>query len=142
MRKTLLALLCATSCSLVAAECDDYLKKLDPAWKSMEARVTKLVGQTGQRNLVDMAFAQVAVDACPGLAINAKGYRDAFAGLIKGKTKNAAEHRRFEQALMTDFGVYTGLILAESFIDKPGFCRSVDKVKASKAGPTRFWRAK
>jgi len=142
MKKILIALLCATSCSLAAAECDDTLKKLDPAWKSMESRVKRLVGLSGQRTLLDMAFAQVAVDACPDLAINAKGYRDAFAGLIKGKTQNAAEHRRFEHALMTDFGVYTGLILAESFIDKPAFCRSVDKVKAGKSGPTRFWTAR
>jgi len=138
MKQILFILVFAASFSVAAGECD-FIKKLDPAWKSMEARVTQLVGQAGQRTLLDMAFAQVAVDACPGLTINAKGYRDAFAGLIKGKTQNAAEHRRFEHALMTDFGVYTGLILAESFLDKAEFCRSVDNVKTRKAGPSRFW---
>jgi hypothetical protein len=141
MKKTAIAMLFVASAPAVAADVD-LIKKLDPAWKSMEARVSQLVGKSGQRTLLDMAFAQVAVDACPGLAINSKAYDDAFTRLSKGKTNDAGEHRRFEQALMTDFGVYTGLVVAESFLDKPGFCRSVEKVKAHKAGPTQFWSTK
>lgn len=141
MKKIALAMLFVASAPAVAADVD-LIKKLDPAWKSMELRVTRLIGKSGQRTLLDMAFAQVAVDACSGLAINAKAYDEAFTRLNSGKTKDAGEHRRFEQALMTDFGVYTGLVLAESFLDKPGFCQSVENIKTKKGGPTQFWATK
>jgi hypothetical protein len=141
MKKIALAMLFAASHPAVAADVD-LIKKLDPAWKSMESRVTRLVGKSGQRTLLDMAFAQVAVDACPGLAINAKAYDEALTRLSSSKTKDAGEHRRFEQVLMTDFGVYTGLVVAESFLDKPGFCQSVENIKNNKGGPTLFWVTK
>jgi len=72
MKKIALAMLSVASAPAMAADAD-LIKKLDPAWKSMEARVTRLVGKPGQRTLLDMAFAQVAVDACSGLAINDQG---------------------------------------------------------------------
>ncbi len=138
MKKTALPILLAISVPALGADAD-LIKKLDPAWKAMEARVTQLVGQSGQRTLLDMAFAQVAVDACPGLAINSKAYDEAFARLSKARKNDAAKPLRFERALMTDFGVYTGLVVAESFLDKPGFCKGVEKIKARKNGPAQFW---
>jgi len=141
MKKIALAMLFLASHRAMAIDAD-LIKKLDPAWKSMEARVTHLVGKSGQRTLLDMAFAQVAVDACRGLAINPKAYEESFARLSSDKIKDAGEHRRFEQALMTDFGVYTGLVVAESFLDKSGFCQSVENIKNNNGGPARFWDIK
>ena len=43
---------------------------------------------------------------------------------------------------MTDFGVYTGLVVAESFLDKQGFCQAVETIKAKHGGPSQFWTAK
>lgn len=124
------------------AEDADVIKKLDPAWQEMERRVSKLVGPTHQKTLLDMAYAQVGADACQGLELNSKAYEDSFGAMAAAPKKDAAEQRRFENTLMTDFGVYTGLIVAESFIDKPGFCKAVDRIKAKNGGPAKFWTAK
>jgi hypothetical protein len=135
-----LALLIPATPALAAET--DVIRKLDPAWQAMEQRVTPLVGQTGQRTLLDMAYAQVAVDACPGLALNAKAFDAAFGKLAGGLKKDAAEQRKFENKLMAEFGTYTGLVLAESFLDKPAFCQAVEGIKTRKGGPAQFWTAK
>ena len=141
MKKIIMTLLLAATSPTFAADAD-VITKLDPAWQEMERRVTGLIGPTHQKTLLDMAYAQVAVDACPGLALNSKAYEDSFGAMVAGPKKDAAEQRRFENTLMTDFGVYTGLIVAESFIDKPGFCKAVDGIKARNGGPAKFWTSK
>lgn len=120
----------------------DVLGKLDPAWRGMEQRVTTLLGPTGQRTLLDMAYAQVAVDACPGLTLNNRAYEEAFAGLVSGRNKDWSQQRRFENRMMAEFGTYTGLVLAESFLDKAAFCRAVEGIKARQAGPSKFWTSR
>lgn len=141
MKNIIMTLLLAATPPAFAADAD-VITKLDPAWQEMERRVTGLVGPTHQKTLLDMAYAQVAVDACPGLGLNNKAFDDAFNLMTGSARKDAVEQRRFENSLMTDFGVYTGLIVAESFIDKPGFCKAVDGIKARNGGPAKFWTAK
>jgi hypothetical protein len=141
MNKTLIAALLAASAPVLAADAD-VIGKLDPAWKGMEKRVIALVGQQGQRQLLDMAYAQVAVDACPGLALNGKTIDETFGSLLAAKRKDAAEYRHFENKVMTEFGTYTGLVLAESFIDKPAFCQAVAGIKSKPVGPGKYWTAK
>jgi len=141
MNKTLIAALLAVSTPVLAADAG-VLGQLDPVWKGMEKRVIALVGQRGQRQLLDMAYAQVGVDACPGLALNPQAIDATFASLLAAKRKDAAEFRQFENKVMTEFGTYTGLVLAESFIDKPAFCRTVEGLKGKPGGPGKYWTAK
>ncbi len=126
-------------CGSVSASEPEGIRKLDPAWKEMEHRVGKLLGQADQRKLLDMAYAQVAVDACPGLAIDAKGFEHAFAGMAGKGQRTPTEQWRFENEMMVDFGVYTGLVLAESFLDKPVFCEAVERIRQKAGGPSHFW---
>lgn len=139
--KSAFALLLMIATTALAAD-TDVLGKLDPAWRGMEQRVTRLLGQTGQRTLLDMAYAQVAVDACSGLTLNNPAYEEAFSNLAGAKKRNPSEQRRFENQMMAEFGTYTGLVLAESFLDKAAFCRAVEGIKARRGGPNRFWIAR
>jgi hypothetical protein len=138
MNRLVMALLTTLAAPAFAAEAE-IIGRLDPAWKEMEARVTRLLGQTGQRQLLDMAYAQVAVDACPGLRLKEKAYEEGFSRLAGSAKRAPAEQRKFENEMMADFGVYTGLVLAESFLDKPAFCLAVGKVRDKSGGPSRFW---
>ena len=118
------------------------LAKLDPAWKAMEGRVTRLLGSTGQRQLLDMAYAQVAADACPPVKLDNQSVEATLTKLAGIAKREPAAQRQFENALMADFGVYTGLVLAESFLDKPGFCAAVERLKVKRTGPGQFWTTK
>ena len=138
MKPSMLAGLLVCAASMAMADTSS-IARLDLAWQAMERRVTPLLGQTGQRTLLDMAYAQVAADACPGLAINRNAFEAAFGRLAGGLKKNVAEQRQFENRLMAEFGTYTGLVLAESYLDKPGFCQAVAAVKARKGNPSQFW---
>lgn len=139
--KPVAILLLLSISGLLRAE-ENVLARLDPAWKALEQRTTRLVGQANQRKLLDMAYAQVAADACPGLNLNRTAFESAFGGMVGGAKKDAAAQRRLENEVSTYFGAYTGLLLAESFIDKPAFCKGVEGVKSRKGGPTGFWSAK
>jgi len=138
MNRYVIALLTTLAAPAIASEAD-IIGRLDPAWKEMEARVARLLGQAGQHQLLDMAYAQVAVDACPGLRLKEKAYEEGFSRLAGSVKRAPAEQRKFENEMMADFGVYTGLVLAESFLDKPAFCLAVGKVRDKSGGPSRFW---
>lgn len=143
MNKMLILALVAAFAQTLAADDAVVLGKLDPAWKGMEKRVIGLLGQQGQRKLLDMAYAQVAVDACPGLSLNVKTIDETFGSLLAAQQmKGAAEYRQFENKVMTEFGTYTGLVLAESFIDKPVFCATVEAIRTQAGGPGKYWIAK
>lgn len=139
--KTVLPAALVAILSTSALATDSVIAKLDPAWAEVEKKTVKLLGQQGQRQLVDMAYAEIATDACPRLELNQKAMSEGFDRLSAGK-KTPAEDPSYERNLMTYFGVYTGLILSESFIDKESFCQQVEGVKQRKGGPTQFWTAK
>ena len=141
MNRYAIAFLTAISAPALATEAE-VIGRLDPAWKSLESRVTRLLGQHGQRQLLDMAYAQVAVDACPGLTLKDKAYEEGFSRLAGAAKRHPVEQRKFENEMMADFGVYTGLVLAESFLDKTAFCQSVDRIRRQAGGPSRFWTAR
>jgi hypothetical protein len=118
------------------------ISKLDPAWRQMERRVRDLLGSEGQKSLLDMAYAQVAVDACPGWVLD----RDAVSKALDDfatKLKRAPEDQRaFDNEMMNYLGVYTGLLIAESFIDHPAFCKGLKAVVLKKDGPSRWLHIK
>lgn len=123
----------------VRADTDIDLKKLDPAWHQLEQRTRQFMGKADQRKLVDMAYAHVAADACPEIRINATAYGEGFTAIAADHPKDGIEQRTFENEMMTYFGVYTGLILAESFLNHESFCKGALHLKDLKSGPSRFW---
>ncbi len=122
---------------------DSVTSKLDPAWTEVEKKTIKAVGQQFQRQLVDMAYAEIATDACPGIALNQTANTNGFDQMVANSGKTTlAEQQTFERNMMAFLGVYTGLLLSESFIDKETFCKEVETAKVRKGGPTRYWAAK
>jgi hypothetical protein len=116
---------------------------LDPAWQELERKVSTFIGQQKQREMLDMAYAEVAADACPGIKLNGAAINSALdvMGANTGNTRTPEAQRRFEHEMMIYVGVYTGLVLAESFQDRELFCKQVWNVNSRKGGPTRFWSA-
>jgi hypothetical protein len=44
--------------------------------------------------------------------------------------------------MMNYLGIYTGLLIAESFIDHPAFCQGLKGVLSRKGGPSRWLQTK
>jgi hypothetical protein len=116
---------------------------LDPAWRVMEQKVTAFVGQQKQREVVDMAYATVAADVCDKLDVDEKTLDKEFNLLSADMQKKSSpgEQAQFEKELMGYYGVYVGLIVAESLQNKALFCKEVENVKTKKGGPSRYWSA-
>ena len=128
-----------TVLTVPALAADPSVAKLDPAWAELERKTIKLLGQEGQRQVVDMAYAEIASDACGGLVLNPKAMTEGFDHLAEAGNKATGGRQSFERGMMAYFGVYTGLILAESFLDKNSFCEGVERVRQRSGGPSKFW---
>ena len=118
------------------------IRKLDPAWIAMERRVRGLLGSEGQKTLLDMAYAQVAVDACPFGSVDQEAVSKTLDALASPPKRAPLAQRAFENEMMNYLGVYTGLLIAESFIDHPAFCQGLKAVLSRKGGPSRWLHAK
>ena len=118
------------------------IRKLDPAWIAMERRVRGLLGSEGQKTLLDMAYAQVAVDACPFGSLDKEAVSKTLDALASSSKKAPLAQRAFENEMMNYLGVYTGLLIAESFIDHPAFCQGLKGVLSRKGGPSRWLHTK
>lgn len=141
--KNLFVLLMLASGSALAIDDNEVMQKLAPAWSSLEEKAVTLVGADYQKQMVDAAFASVAVSACPGLEYNASEVDKRFAKLVAEKGgKTPEEQQTFTVKASTLYGAYLGLLIAESHLDTPTFCKYVDKAKAGKEGPKVFWTQK
>lgn len=129
--------------SALAIDDNEVMQKLSPAWVSLENKAVSLVGSEYQKHMVDAAFASVAVSACPGLTFNAEEVDKRFAKIVAEKGgKTPEEQQSFTIRSATLYGAYLGLLIAESHLDTPTFCKYVDKAKAGKDGPKVFWTQK
>ncbi|MEY4685770.1 MAG: hypothetical protein RLZ25_2229 [Pseudomonadota bacterium] len=141
--KRLIPLMMMVSGSVLAIDDNEVIQKLSPAWASLEQKAVTLVGPDYQKQMVDAAFASVAVSACPGLEYNASEVDKRFAKLVNDKGgKTVEEQQTFSIKASTLYGAYLGLLIAESHLDTPTFCKYVDKAKAGKEGPKVFWTQK
>jgi hypothetical protein len=141
--KRLIPLMMLVSGSVLAIDDNEVIQKLSPAWASLEQKAVALVGPDYQKQMVDAAFASVAVSACPGLEYNGAEVDKRFSKLINEKGgKTPEEQQTFSVKASTLYGAYLGLLIAESHLDTPTFCKYVDKAKAGKEGPKVFWTQK
>ncbi len=141
--KKIFVLMMLASGSALAIDDNEVLQKLSPAWASLEEKAVALVGPDYQKQMVDAAFASVAVSACPGLEYNNAEVDKRFAKLVAEKGgKTPEELQTFTVKASTLYGAYLGLLIAESHLDTPAFCKYVDKAKAGKEGPKVFWTQK
>ena len=139
MAERWLAIPLAAAINVSAWAADPSVAKLDPAWAELEKKTIQILGQEGQRQVVDMAYAEIATDACGGLVLNQKAMTEGFDHLSEAGNRTTGGRQSYERGMMAYFGVYTGLILAESFLDKHSFCDGVQRAKQRSGGPSRFW---
>jgi hypothetical protein len=114
---------------------------LDPAWEELEKKAVRLLGQEGQRKLVDMAYAEVGADACPGIKVDNKAFNATFDAITADtkKERNADQQRAVDHQSMAYLGVYVGLLLSESYGNREKFCQDVERVKGRQGGPSVYW---
>lgn len=114
---------------------------LDPAWEELEKKAVRLLGQEGQRKLVDMAYAEVGADACPGIKVDNKAFNETFDAITADtkKERNPDQQRSVDHQSMAYLGVYVGLLLSESYGNREKFCQDVERVKGRKGGPSTYW---
>lgn len=114
---------------------------LDPAWEELEKKAVRLLGQEGQRKLVDMAYAEVGADACPGIKVDNKAFNETFDAITADNKKERApdQQRAVDHQSMAYLGVYVGLLLSESYGNREKFCQDVERVKGRKGGPSAYW---
>lgn len=141
--KRLIPLMILMSGSALAIDDNEVIQKLSPAWAALEQKAVMLVGPDYQKQMVDAAFASVAVSACPGLEYKGEEVDKRFSKLVNEKGgKTLEEQQSFTIKASTLYGAYLGLLIAESHLDTPTFCKYVDKAKAGKDGPKLFWTQK
>ncbi|MEY2701321.1 MAG: hypothetical protein RIQ52_2076 [Pseudomonadota bacterium] len=144
MKKTLMTLSTLLFSATLAAEPSPpapAASKLDPAWMVMQEKVSGVIGAEKQHAMVDLAYATVAGDVCDNLDINEKSLDEEFQRFAADlqKKSSAEEQRRIENGLMGYFGIYVGLVVAESLNDTEAFCKEVSEVRKRGGGPTRYW---
>lgn len=141
--KAILPILLLASTSALAINDSEVIRKLDPAWRSVEEKTVALVGSDYQKTMVDAAFASVAVSACPGLAFKSEEVNKRFSNMVSDKGgKTPQEQQDFSVKASVLYGTYLGLLIAESHLDTPVFCEYVEKAKTKKGGPNDFWATK
>lgn len=143
MKKILTMAALVAAFPVSAIDDNEVIAKLNPAWMSLEQKAVALVGPENQKLMVDAAFASVSASACPGLTFNGEEVDKRFARIVdeKGGT-GLDEQKAFVIKASTLYGAYLGLLMAESHLDTPAFCKYADNAKAAKDGPNLFWKTK
>ncbi len=114
--------------------------KFEPAFQRLDQKVAKIVGEDKQKTLRQMAEASVLSDYCAAVNLDQDKFKKAFDALSAGGAKRKpAEQRQFENQLMTYFGVYVGLLVAEGTERRPEFCALAQQLQKDQKPLSRFW---
>ena len=109
----------------------------------LDQRVAKLLGDK-QKDLRHMAEASVLSDFCPAYQVDQDRFKrdfDSLAAPTAGKSRKPAEQRDLENKLMTYFGVYVGLLVAEGTESELEFCQLADSIRRNAGPVSRYWLA-
>lgn len=108
----------------------------------VDHRVIKLVGEEKQQSLRHMAEATVLSDFCPMVQVDKDRFQKDFDGLATSSTpRKPADQRDLENKLMTYFGVYVGLLVAEGTESDMEFCELAGKIQKNQGPVSRYWVA-
>jgi hypothetical protein len=108
----------------------------------VDQRVIKLVGEDKQKSLRHMAEATVLSDFCPMVKVDKDKFTKDFDGLASsGITRKPAEQRDIENKLMTFFGVYVGLLIAEGVESDVQFCEVASQIQKNQGPVSHYWLA-
>lgn len=108
----------------------------------VDHRVIKLVGEEKQKFLRHMAEATVLSDFCPMVQVDSDRFQKDFDSLATSSTpRKPADQRDLENKLMTYFGVYVGLLVAEGTENDMEFCELASKIQKNQGPVSRYWVA-
>lgn len=114
--------------------------KYQAALQRVDQKVAKLIGEEKQRTLRELAIAAVLSDYCAAVDLDKNKFTSTFDALAATDLKRpTAEQRTLENNLMTYFGVYVGLLIAESTDREHEFCSVAETIKREKRPLSRFW---
>lgn len=110
------------------------------ALERVDQKVIKLIGEEKQKTLRELAIAAVLSDYCAAVDLDKDRFTQTFEALAVSPVKlPAADQRNLEHNLMTYFGVYVGLLIAESNDRENEFCSVAETLKREKRPLSRFW---
>jgi hypothetical protein len=116
--------------------------KYEAALQRVDQKVIKLIGEEKQKTLHDLAVAAVLSDYCPAVVLDKDQFTSTFDALAVSPAKlPAPEQRNLENNLMTYFGVYVGLLIAEGTDRQKAFCAVAENIQREKRPLSRFWLA-
>ena len=108
----------------------------------VDQKAINLVGVEKQQLLRQMAEAAVLSDFCPFIKLNRDKFRQDFDALGSvGPKRTQAEQRNFENRLMTTFGIYVGLLVAEGVNREADFCELASTLQKDQKPVSRYWLA-
>lgn len=137
------ALLITLSIPTFAGEQTDSAtwQQLDPAWTQTSEQIIEFVGEDKQKLLAQLAYASVAAKTCQGLTLDQNKFQQTFDANFNekslGKTVKAAEMMAYGQKVAMYFGVYIGLLTADSMMERDTFCNAAQQMKTN--GETHYW---
>lgn len=110
--------------------------------RRVDQRAIRLIGADHQKTLRHMAEAAVLADFCPALKLDQDRFKHDFDALgAVGPKRKLDEQRAFENRLMTLFGIYVGLLVAEGAESQVEFCELADDMKHRQGPVSRYWLA-
>lgn len=137
------ALLTALSVPVFAGEQTESAtwQKIDPAWTKTSEQIIDFVGENKQKLLADLAYAAVVAETCQGLPLDKTKFQQAFDTNFNekslGKTMKPAELVEYGHKVSMYFGVYVGLLTADSMMERDNFCNAAQQMKAN--GEAQYW---
>jgi hypothetical protein len=129
--------------ALAAVRADSALSqqglKVELQLQRVDRRVQELAGAEAQKALRVLAESVVLADFCAGLELNESRLKQDLDHLAKGPgTDPHLDPRQYENRIRTHFGVYVGLLIAESVDRGHEFCR-VGLEDLKRQGPMSRW---
>lgn len=114
--------------------------KYEPSLKRVDDQLAQLVGADKQNTLRQMAVAAVLSDFCAAVDLDQAKFKKEFDAVTAGDTKRKpAEQRDLENKVMTYFGVYVGLLVAEATDRLPTVCEIAQTIQKDQKPVSRFW---
>ena len=108
----------------------------------VDQKAINLVGEAKQKTLRQMAEAAVLSDFCPFIKLDQDKFRQDFDALGNvGPKRNPVEQRSFENRLMTTFGIYVGLLVAEGVESQMAFCDLASSLQKNQNPISRYFKA-
>ncbi|NBT45507.1 MAG: hypothetical protein EBT06_11440 [Gammaproteobacteria bacterium] len=115
--------------------------RFEPSLHRVDEKVSKLIGEAQQQTLRQLAEAAVISDFCSTVNLDQNAFKKSFETLTTAlpKQSNPDLQRDLENKLMTYFGMYVGLLVAEGTDRHPEFCELAARLQTEKRPLSRYW---